>query len=129
MGKTTSKTRTYVIYSWMRRWVKIGKAGDVIRRCRELEIACGEPLHILLVLDGDQQNELHDRFAHLRIGGEWFLYDEEIRDFVLAELLALGKSDKIIASASAIALHDEDDLTRLRDRLAALTRAIHPEVS
>lgn len=45
------------------------------------------PVELLATMSGDvsAESELHERFAHLRIGGEWFLPDDELRAFI-AEL-------------------------------------------
>lgn len=54
--------------------VKIGYSKDVYRRLPSLQTANAETLSIVGVLDLDQsgERELHKRFRHLRLSGEWF---------------------------------------------------------
>jgi hypothetical protein len=74
-------------------FIKIGFAGDVISRART--IWCNwpgfeiEPLGWIRLRDFpsgtyelDIEAVMHQRFAHLRERGEWFLDDAEIRNWV-----------------------------------------------
>ena len=64
--------------------VKIGFTTSLSSRLRSLRTAHPKELSILLVFPGTQEDErdLHLRFANLRVGGEWFKYDEMIKNFV-----------------------------------------------
>ena len=60
--------------------IKIGWALDPIARLKELQVGNPEPLQLLMTLadDGKLESELHRRFAHLRLCGEWFCAEEEL---------------------------------------------------
>ncbi len=54
-------------------------------RLAQLRTACPTALTVLATFDGDfkLEKELHRQFAHLRVYGEWFDYDDEIQKFVI----------------------------------------------
>ncbi len=64
--------------------IKIGKSRDVCSRFSDFR--CGSPreLRFLCVLEGDREEELHARFAKLRLrpDGEWFKRAPAIVEFV-----------------------------------------------
>lgn len=64
--------------------VKIGSADDVAHRIAELQAGNPEPLILLRQIDGGRQTEhfTHRHFKHLRIRGEWFVFDESMLTFV-----------------------------------------------
>lgn len=65
--------------------VKIGfTGGDVQRRLRQVECAAGVTLTLLGMYPGTRQLELalHEKFADLRLEGEWFQGDERIDRWV-----------------------------------------------
>lgn len=64
--------------------VKIGFTTDVRKRIKGLSTAVPGGLELLATIDGGLKEEkyLHDKFAELCIGGEWFHYAEPIRKFV-----------------------------------------------
>lgn len=55
-------------------YIKIGTAKDPNDRLTALQTAHAEPLKLLAVLPGGLrfEHELHERFADVRVGGEWF---------------------------------------------------------
>jgi hypothetical protein len=69
--------------------VKIGRAADVGARLSALQVGTPHELRVLLVLDGDREAELHERFARHRIRGEWFAWCQEIRGFIDDNRLAV----------------------------------------
>lgn len=71
--------------------VKIGFTTSLSSRLRSLGAAHPKKLAILLVFPGTQEDEkdLHLRFANLRVGGEWFKYDEVIKSFVAGKKFEL----------------------------------------
>jgi hypothetical protein len=60
--------------------VKIGVAGDVASRLAEFQTAHFQTLHIIREMDGDTlaEREMHRRFKHRHIRGEWFEFDPEM---------------------------------------------------
>lgn len=62
--------------------VKIGRARDVASRVASLQTGTPHELRALLVLEGDREEEMHCRFRKHRVRGEWFLWCDEIRDFL-----------------------------------------------
>jgi hypothetical protein len=54
--------------------IKIGFAADVRKRLSGLQVNCPARIRPLGMVDGDKSTErqLHSRFAHLRVCGEWF---------------------------------------------------------
>jgi Meiotically up-regulated gene 113 len=62
--------------------VKIGRAIDVPSRLKQLQTGTPHELRTLLVLNGDREMEMHDRFSRHRIRGEWFHWCDEIRNFI-----------------------------------------------
>lgn len=76
-----------VVYVVQASWggpVKIGTArrGRVEQRLKELQTGNPARLVVRQLLTGGRgvENELHLRFAHLRLSGEWFLCTDEIRN-------------------------------------------------
>jgi hypothetical protein len=65
-------------------FVKIGKTRDPKSRLRELQVGNPERLRILCVIPGGEEveKEFHRKFNHLRRGGEWFIYTQEIDDLI-----------------------------------------------
>lgn len=64
--------------------IKIGHAKCVNARMSALQCGCPIQLHLALVIDGgrDREQELHDRFRHLRQHGEWFVHRGELAQFI-----------------------------------------------
>jgi hypothetical protein len=64
--------------------VKIGVAHDVLKRITALQTANHRVLFCILSIPGGArlERQLHRRFAHLHIRGEWFWYGPELREFV-----------------------------------------------
>lgn len=76
--------KVYFLRSGARGPIKIGKARDVQRRVDEIKAGNPYELRVLAVMPGGraEERELHERFAHLRLRGEWFRPAAELRDFV-----------------------------------------------
>lgn len=70
--------------------VKIGFSSDVEARQKQLEATYGRPLALLATIEGGREEEraIHDRFAHLRLGGtEQFRPTPELMAFLGRPLL------------------------------------------
>lgn len=65
--------------------VKIGFTDQALEdRVRQLQTASPHPLRAIHHHPGgiDFERGLHERFAHLRQGGEWFILSPEIRSYI-----------------------------------------------
>ena len=64
--------------------IKIGYAKSPKDRLKELQTASSEKLVLLKTIEGDKTNEqqLHQRFIHLRLNGEWFSPGEDLLEFI-----------------------------------------------
>jgi hypothetical protein len=60
--------------------IKIGKSKDL--RLRLMGLCWHEPIRLLGFLEGDHERPVHDRFASLRIRGEWFRPDKKLLAFI-----------------------------------------------
>ena len=65
-------------------YVKIGYGVDPEARLSQLQVGNPERLKLLACFSGGQQEELclHDFLKALRIRGEWFEFNEEVRRFI-----------------------------------------------
>ena len=59
--------------------IKIGIACDVEARLAILQTGNARELRVVGVMDGNHENQLHERFASYRVRGEWFKDVDEIR--------------------------------------------------
>jgi hypothetical protein len=91
-------TNDYVYFVGAPGMVKIGRSRNPHDRLVGLRSGIPLPLELLAVLpDGSQERELHERFAHLRLKGEWFRREAELEEFIAdlrrqtAEAQAKGK--------------------------------------
>lgn len=74
---------TYFIQRGTGGAIKIGRACDPRKRLADLQVACDEKLSLLGTMEGDEREvEMHARFAHLNIRGEWFTPDTELTEFI-----------------------------------------------
>ena len=64
--------KTYFIQRGKNGPIKIGKSKDPEARLKELQTASDEELHLLAVVSGDIEKQLHEHFKNFRIRGEWF---------------------------------------------------------
>lgn len=63
-------------------FIKVGSSDDPKSRLTLLQ--CGNPykLHLLKVVEEDIEKEVQEKFYHLRTNGEWFYYDDKLKEFV-----------------------------------------------
>lgn len=92
--------------------IKIGKAKDAVDRLKSLQTGSSRPLQLLAVVPGytQRERELHERFAKLRMSGEWFESGAELLVFIEG-VRAAGAQDLVAAAA---------ETERLRVRVAEL---------
>jgi hypothetical protein len=63
--------------------IKIGYTSDVARRINKMQCDTPHKLHVLGVLDAEQntEKELHSRFAPFRYRAEWYNPEQELLDY------------------------------------------------
>lgn len=73
----------YIIVNEKELICKIGFSKDPSARLINLQTGCPYPLKLERIIDGDinKERELHKVFDKFRLEGEWFIYNEEIREF------------------------------------------------
>jgi hypothetical protein len=65
--------------------IKIGITTDIRHRLSSLQGAVPTTLVCIALVRGDREDELHARFHHLRICGEWFEPGPELLEFIRTE--------------------------------------------
>lgn len=89
--RSSAKKRSVVYFVERDGFVKIGTTANLPDRLRDLgrgsstiEGMSVGPVTLLATLPGDHlvEKRLHLRFERLRVGGEWFLPDQELNDFI-----------------------------------------------
>lgn len=75
----------YIIYSHIHQAVKIGYASDLDSRLSTIQISTPEKLSLMFTFEGGKELEeyLHQRLNQFHIRGEWFAYNEVVKDFLL----------------------------------------------
>ena len=79
----TSNSGVYFIQGEITRRIKIGFSDQVDKRIKALETS--EPLRLLHVMPNvstDMERDLHKKFAHLRVIGEWFDGEQELIGYI-----------------------------------------------
>ncbi len=78
------QARVYFLLNRHSNLLKIGFSQDVERRVKDLQFASGQDLVLLRTEPGARSEEksLHIRFQHLRVKGEWFSYDGELKAYL-----------------------------------------------
>lgn len=118
--------------------VKIGFTEDIVKRQQNMSVSTPGGVAILASLPGNRDTEeyLHDKFSAHRLGGEWFRFSEEIRDFIRD--IQNGKQglipfrDEAIYMTRSTPEFANDALARARDMataiIAAEMRGIHDTI-
>ncbi len=67
--------------------IKIGTSLKLRERLHSLSKKRHEPLRVLGIIEGRHREEraVHDRFAHLRVEGEWFSPGDDLLAFISSE--------------------------------------------
>lgn len=76
----TTETRVYFAQARETGAIKIGFTIDVPRRMRQIR----PEVDLLVAVEGGRglERRMHERFAHLRIAGEWFRPDRELMELI-----------------------------------------------
>lgn len=80
-AKRKASTKTYIVYNKLSRLIKIGKAVDVKKRILDIGNMAGTVLDEIMVFNEDIERALHKKFSSIRVHGEWFSDDGQIRSF------------------------------------------------
>jgi len=99
--------------------IKIGTSIDVMRRLKELQWTFRIKMHVLGIIDGNEdiEHSLHIRFGHIRIGGsEWFHPTNELIAFIDRET---QRPDKQFATMPDYYTYDGEYLNWLEERLCS----------
>lgn len=119
--------------------VKIGYTdAEPAERLRQLQTGCPLELRLLASSPGTENDEadLHQQFQHLRIRGEWFKIDDELRSVInvmrwvlpqvqgLADAMRkkLAHHDKCFKSWEEWCCNVVNDITILRTEVTALSQ-------
>lgn len=80
----SKKSKIYFVLCKEAQSVKIGVTNDVKKRFDSLQTANPFKLELLKFVEGNrnQEQEIHQKFEHLRVNGEWFSYSEELSNFI-----------------------------------------------
>ncbi len=76
--------KVYIVQAGRRGPIKIGVSRDFMDRVRTLGYLHKAHMMFLAVIDGGFKDEkaLHQRFAHLALGGEWFAPGDDLMAYV-----------------------------------------------
>jgi len=74
--------------------VKIGKTTNIKQRVQSISTSTPFLVKLIAICEDIQENELHDKFNHLRYKNEWFKFTEEIREFIKPYEVVIGKCIK-----------------------------------
>lgn len=83
-ARIRGKPHVYFIQQGDSGAIKIGCSKNPTQRLQGLQTGHSEPLRLLTCAVGSQAQEraLHDRFAHLRVSGEWFRPAEDLLAYI-----------------------------------------------
>jgi uncharacterized protein YeeX (DUF496 family) len=64
--------------------VKIGRSKNPEKRLKQLSTGSPYKLEIIKKIRGNEnlEREIHDKFSHLRMNGEWFELTDELSEFI-----------------------------------------------
>jgi DNA-binding XRE family transcriptional regulator len=108
--------------------IKIGHSSSVKTRLVSLQVDNPERLTLLAEIKGSRktEQEIHNKFSHLKVRGEWFKSDKQIFDFI-AEMSSIGVQEAVKEPLSTppnlsnilISVGENIRLARLRRNLSA----------
>ena len=83
------KSYVYFILDPINSCIKIGKANDVKSRIRDLQVGNPNELELLATIKCHDEStafkiesQLHSSYPHLYLRGEWFKYEDSLRNFI-----------------------------------------------
>lgn len=95
--KKKQTSQVYFIVNEARSAVKIGFSTDPESRLHQLEEGTIDDLKIIALFPGGRKEEalLHKKFAKFRIRREWFIFSDEIKNYIKAPLNVTSLKGKI----------------------------------
>lgn len=88
-ARRQTETKTYIVRNPLTGLIKIGKAMNPASRIHDIGHMAGAVLDVIVVIGKNIEGELHRRFASIRVHGEWFKDDGQIRAWI-AEFPGVG---------------------------------------
>jgi len=83
------QSKVYFILNQEKDLVKIGVSANAKRRLFELKSHNSDRLELIKTIDSEAaealESNLHKRFQHIHVYGEWFSYTDEIKSFISEE--------------------------------------------
>jgi hypothetical protein len=75
---------TFIYFIVCGDYIKIGYSDNPEKRLVQMQTGSPIDMSLALKIEGTRatEQEMHSRFSRLRVRGEWFHFDEELRDFV-----------------------------------------------
>lgn len=75
----------YILYSHIHQAIKVGYASDISSRISTIQISTPEKLSLMFTFEGGKELEqyFHERLKPFHIRGEWFKYNNLVKDFLL----------------------------------------------
>jgi hypothetical protein len=106
--------------------LKIGHTDrDVETRLRELQTGNPHTLRIAAMMQGDTATErsLHEQYKHLRVNGEWFKVDAELRVLIVALRWVQPQVSHLLSE-----IHEQDgEIVAVREHVNWLHRQLFPD--
>ena len=80
----TEDSFLYFIEAVGTRYIKIGRSGNPEKRRQQLATGSPNKLVLLGSISGgaELEKELHEKFDNLRLNGEWFVFSDELKEFI-----------------------------------------------
>lgn len=65
-------------------YVKIGFTNRFKTRLNQLQVSSPVKLEVLAIIEGDKTDEkiIHEKFKHISTNGEWFIYCDELKQYI-----------------------------------------------
>jgi hypothetical protein len=80
------QSKVYFILNQEKALVKIGVSANAKRRLFELKSHNSDRLELLKTIDSEVaeklESELHKKFEHIHVYGEWFSYNDDLKSFI-----------------------------------------------
>lgn len=82
--KPKEKPKLYLYFIRSGGLIKIGITQNIQSRMSAIKVSSAHPVELLKLISGGRmlEAELHDKFHHLRVHGEWFLETSELIKFI-----------------------------------------------